>query len=83
MRPGEEDALAAARWVLRGFQTQRVSQRELERARMTLLTRHETELKTNAYWVDLMQYTALGDALAPAKDVTCTPRCMPSACSFL
>ena len=38
---------------------------------MTLLTRHETELKTNAYWVDLMQYTALGEALAPAKDVTC------------
>jgi len=66
-----DDALAAALRVLRGFQTQRVSQRELERARMTLLTRHETELKTNAYWVDLMQYTALGDALAPAKDVTC------------
>ena len=38
---------------------------------MTLLTRHETELKTNAYWVDLMQYTALGEVLAPAKDVSC------------
>ena len=44
---------------------------EVERARMTLLTRHETELKTNAYWVDLMQYTALGEVLAPAKDVSC------------
>jgi hypothetical protein len=38
---------------------------------MTLLTRHETDLKTNAYWVDLMQYTALGDVLAPAKRVSC------------
>ena len=66
-----DDALAAAIRVLRGFRAQRVTQREVERARMTLLTRHETELKTNAYWVDLMQYTALGDALAPAKDVTC------------
>ena len=66
-----DDALAAALRVLRGFQTQRISQREVERARMTLLTRHETELKTNAYWVDLMQYTSLGDVLAPAKDVTC------------
>jgi predicted Zn-dependent peptidase len=66
-----DDALAAALRVLRGFQTQRISQREVERARMTLLTRHETELKTNAYWVDLMQYTSLGDVLAPAKEVSC------------
>jgi predicted Zn-dependent peptidase len=66
-----DDALAAAIRVLRGFKQQRVTQREVERARMTLLTRHETELKTNAYWVDLMQYTALGEVLAPAKDVSC------------
>ena len=66
-----DDALAAAIRVLRGFRAQRVTQREVERARMTLLTRHETELKTNAYWVDLMQYTALGEVLAPAKDVSC------------
>ena len=45
-----DEALAAALRVLRGFSTQRISQREVERARMTLLTRHETELKTNAYW---------------------------------
>ena len=38
---------------------------------MTLLTRHETELKTNAYWVDLMQYTSLWDFLTPAKKVSC------------
>ena len=66
-----DDALDAALRVLRGFKSQRISVREVERARMTLLTRHETELKTNAYWVDLMQYTALGDVLAPAKDVSC------------
>lgn len=66
-----DDALNAALRVLRGFKQQRVTQREVERARMTLLTRHETELKTNAYWVDLMQYTALGDTLAPAKEVSC------------
>jgi hypothetical protein len=38
---------------------------------MTLLTRHESELKTNAYWVDLMQYTSLGDVLAPSKKISC------------
>ena len=48
-----DEALAAALRVLRGFSTQRISQREVERARMTLLTRHETELKTNIYWVGL------------------------------
>ena len=66
-----DDALSAAIRVLRGFKHQKVTQREVERARMTLLTRHETELKTNAYWVDLMQYTALGDTLAPSKEVSC------------
>jgi len=66
-----DDALAAALRVLRGFSMQRISAREVERARMTLLTRHETELKTNAYWVDLMQYTALGDVLAPHKTIAC------------
>ena len=66
-----DDALAAAIRVLRGFKTQKISTREVERARMTLLTRHETELKTNAYWVDLMQYTSLGDVLAPQKEISC------------
>ena len=66
-----DDALAAALRVLRGFRAQRGRSGRWSAARMTLLTRHETELKTNAYWVDLMQYTALGEVLAPAKDVSC------------
>ena len=49
---------------------QRVSQREVDRARLTLLSRHEMDLKTNQYWTDLMQCTGTPD-LAPMKKIDC------------
>jgi len=65
-----DDALNAGVRVLRGFKMQRVSQREVDRARLTLLSRHEMDLKTNNYWADLMQCTNTPD-LAPKKKIDC------------
>ena len=65
-----DDALNAGVRVLRGFKMQRVSQREVDRARLTLLSRHEMDLKTNQYWTDLMQCTGTPD-LAPMKKIDC------------
>ena len=65
-----DEALAAGVRVLRGFQHQRVSQRELDRARNTLLARHETDLKSNHYWADLMQCSSL-ENLAEHKTLDC------------
>ena len=65
-----DDALQAGVRVMRGFKTQRVSQREVDRARLTLLSRHEMDLKTNNYWADLMQCTNTPD-LAPKKKIQC------------
>lgn len=65
-----DEALAAGIRVLRGFRNQRVSQRELDRARNTLLARHETDLKSNHYWADLMQCSSL-ENLAENKTIEC------------
>ena len=65
-----DEAINAGVRVLRGFQMQRVSQREVDRARLTLLSRHEMDLKTNNYWADLMQCTNTPD-LAPLKKIQC------------
>jgi predicted Zn-dependent peptidase len=65
-----DEAIEAGVRVLRGFKLQRVSQREVDRARLTLLSRHEMDSKTNAYWADLMQCTNTPD-LAPLKTVQC------------
>ena len=49
-------AAAASLRVLRGFQQQKVLQQELERARRTLLMRHESDLKDNLYWIGLLTH---------------------------
>ena len=64
-----DEALAAGVRVLRGFQHQRVSQRNWT-ARNTLLARHETDLKSNHYWADLMQCSSL-ENLAEHKTLDC------------
>jgi predicted Zn-dependent peptidase len=51
-----DDALAASLRVLRGVATARVTPRELDRARRTLLTRHESDLKDNAYVLGLLTH---------------------------
>uniref|UniRef100_A0A7N0T097 Peptidase M16 C-terminal domain-containing protein n=1 Tax=Kalanchoe fedtschenkoi TaxID=63787 RepID=A0A7N0T097_KALFE len=44
-------AVDACKNVLRGLDNSKIAQRELDRARRTLLMRHEAEIKSNAYWL--------------------------------
>jgi predicted Zn-dependent peptidase len=64
-----DDALDASMHVLRELTTRRVSQQELDRARRTLLARHETDLKDNSYLIGLL--THLQCKTVPRKDLVC------------
>jgi len=64
-----DDALDASLHVLRELTSRRVSQQELERARRTLLARHETDLKDNSYLIGLL--THLQCDTVPRKDIKC------------
>jgi len=56
--PGKiDEALSASLRVLRGVASSRVSPRELDRARRTLLTRHESDMKDNAYVLGLLTHS--------------------------
>ncbi|GFP89439.1 probable zinc protease pqql, partial [Phtheirospermum japonicum] len=62
-------AVDACKNVLRGLQSNRIAPRELDRARRTLLMRHEAEIKSNAYWLGLMAH--LQATSVPKKDISC------------
>ncbi|XP_039024549.1 stromal processing peptidase, chloroplastic-like isoform X2 [Hibiscus syriacus] len=62
-------AVDACKNVLRGLHTNKISPRELERAKRTLLMRHEAEIKSNAYWLGLLAH--LQAASVPRKDISC------------
>lgn len=62
-------ALAASLKVLRSLGADLVTQREVERARRTRLTQHESDMKDNGYWLQLM--THLQSSLLPRKDMSC------------
>ena len=64
-----DQAMSASLSTVRGLTTQPVSQHELDRAKRTLLTRHESDLKDNGYWISLL--THLQNDLVPGKDVDC------------
>ncbi|GBG59232.1 hypothetical protein CBR_g32249 [Chara braunii] len=64
-----EQAVEASLNVLRGVHGNRVTQRELDRAKRTLLMRHESDLKDNAYWLGLL--THLQAPSVERKDVGC------------
>ncbi|XP_010270649.1 PREDICTED: stromal processing peptidase, chloroplastic isoform X2 [Nelumbo nucifera] len=49
-------AVDACKSVLRGLENNRIAQRELDRAKRTLLMRHEAETKSNAYWLGLLAH---------------------------
>nr|CAD1831278.1 unnamed protein product [Ananas comosus var. bracteatus] len=49
-------AVDACKSVLRGLHNNKIAQRELERAKRTLLMRHEAESKSNAYWLGLLAH---------------------------
>lgn len=63
------DAMAASIRVLRSCKNQPITYRELQRAKRTLLTRHETDLKDNQYWLGLL--THLQSEAVPQKSLEC------------
>ncbi|CAN6700027.1 unnamed protein product [Malus baccata var. baccata] len=62
-------AVDACKNVLRGLHGNKISQRELDRAKRTLLMRHEAEIKSNAYWLGLLAH--LQASSVPRKDISC------------
>ncbi|CAK7348928.1 unnamed protein product [Dovyalis caffra] len=68
--PGKvHKAVDACKSVLRGLHSNKVAQRELDRAKRTLLMRHEAEIKSNAYWLGLLAH--LQASSVSRKDVSC------------
>ncbi|KAL8056410.1 hypothetical protein ABFX02_04G118100 [Erythranthe guttata] len=68
--PGKvHKAVDACKNVLKGLLSSRIARRELDRARRTLLMRHEAEIKSNAYWLGLMAH--LQATSVPRKDISC------------
>lgn len=63
------DALNASISVLRDVKYAPVNRRELARARTTLLTRHESDMKDNSYWLGLL--THLQNPNVPQKTLEC------------
>jgi predicted Zn-dependent peptidase len=62
-------AVDACKNVLRGLHSNKIDQTELDRAKRTLLMRHEAESKSNAYWLGLLAH--LQAAYVPRKDISC------------
>ncbi|KAH9302963.1 hypothetical protein KI387_014546, partial [Taxus chinensis] len=62
-------AVDACKNVLRGVNSSRITQRELDRAKRTLLMRHESDVKSNPYWLGLL--THLQSPSVPKKDISC------------
>lgn len=62
-------AVDACKNVLRGLHSNMITPRELDRARRTLLMRHEAEIKSNAYWLGLLAH--LQATSVPRKDISC------------
>ncbi|KAK8997104.1 hypothetical protein V6N11_020593 [Hibiscus sabdariffa] len=62
-------AVDACKNVLRGLHSNKISPRELERAKRTLLMRHEAEIKSNAYWLGLLAH--LQASSVPRKGISC------------
>lgn len=62
-------AVDACKNVLRGLHSNKIAQRELDRAKRTLLMRHEAEIKSNAYWLGLLAH--LQASSVSRKDISC------------
>ncbi|EEF45995.1 pitrilysin, putative [Ricinus communis] len=62
-------AVDACKSVLRGLYSNKIAPRELDRAKRTLLMRHEAEVKSNAYWLGLLAH--LQASSVPRKDISC------------
>lgn len=62
-------AVEASLNVLRGLIGSRINKRELDRAKRTLMMRHESDSKDNAYWLSLL--THLQASCVGRKDISC------------
>lgn len=62
-------AVDACKGVLRGLHSNKIVERELDRAKRTLLMKHEAETKTNAYWLGLLAH--LQSSSVPRKEISC------------
>ncbi|XP_074316103.1 stromal processing peptidase, chloroplastic isoform X2 [Silene latifolia] len=68
--PGKvHKAVDACKNVLRGLHSNKIAPRELDRAKRTLLMKHEAEIKANAYWLGLLAHLQADSV--PRKDLTC------------
>mmetsp|Transcript_39203 Transcript_39203/g.47468 ORF Transcript_39203/g.47468 Transcript_39203/m.47468 type:complete len:1112 (+) Transcript_39203:2-3337(+) len=70
-----DDALAASLRTIRALRTQPIRKSELDRARRTLLTRHESDMKDNLYLLGLI--THLQSECVPEKTVDCIKDLLP------
>lgn len=64
-----KDAMMASLRVLRSGSIQPFNSRDLLRAKRTLITRHESDLKDNGYWLSLL--THIQSPAVPLKTVEC------------
>ncbi|KAI3495518.1 hypothetical protein L1887_37859 [Cichorium endivia] len=62
-------AVDACKSVLRGLHGKKIGEHELDRAKRTLLMKHEAETKSNAYWLGLIAH--LQAASVHRKDISC------------
>ncbi|KAE9452508.1 hypothetical protein C3L33_15588, partial [Rhododendron williamsianum] len=62
-------AVDACKNVLRDLRSNKIAQTELDRAKQTLLMRHDAESKLNAYWLESLAH--LQAASVPRKDISC------------
>ncbi|KAI3681024.1 hypothetical protein L6452_35806 [Arctium lappa] len=62
-------AVDACKNVLRGLHSKRIAEHELDRAKRTLLMKHEAETKSNAYWLGLIAH--LQATSVHRKDISC------------
>lgn len=68
--PGKvHKAVDACKNVLRGLHSNKIVPRELDRAKRTLLMKHEAEIKSNAYWLGLLAHLQANSV--PRKDLSC------------
>ena len=68
------EALAASLRVLRGLNVQPLAQRELLRARRTLLTRHESDLKVRLFVQGIPGVPCLGMHCSVMALIVCSSR---------
>lgn len=60
-------AIDAAKGVIQGVRRRPISEHELSTAKRTLMRRHETDLQTNEYWIQLLSHLQYNNP----KDISC------------